>query len=406
MATGTSYAKEADKLAREVRALGLTCESPDGHAYVVTDADGVELAAFPTRPSHVDWRGRALSALRKANIVVAANGDLAIEVTPQANAELMDRLGKLSGDPEARTEFLKAAIEAIDEAHARGEYLDVDQFGAQGGGKTPPLDVARASLQQILAKGGTKKAKAFNRWAAILRLIDARSMNGGSGAGAEPEPEQAPEPEPAGEKPAGAVYRTKDGRWLTDADIEQYAAEAMLTVDVEALRGEAQTAEQLMHEAEERRKAEQERADRLESQNRVLKERVKDAERIASEAQDEARKVKNQGRGWKAQMKKAQREAASAFEALSRERAEREEEAKVDEPAEFAAERGGPEVVPEAEATLAGLGSLLRVGEAVREQGGFRDELGTYLLQLLGTTEYQESPPQWLLDRIDRLAGI
>lgn len=36
----------------------------------------------------------------------------------------------------------------------------------------------------------------------------------------------------------------------------------------------------------------------------------------------------------------------------------------------------------------------------------FRVELGTYVMTLLGTTEFQERPPHWLLDLAERLADL
>jgi hypothetical protein len=396
----STFHKDSQELARAVRALGLKVES-NSHSHFVRDDEGNLLAVFPAHPSHRNWRGQALSALRKANIVVGGDGRLSMEVTPEDNAELMRRLAPLADDDDARREFISAAVAAIDEAHERGEFMDVQQFGSTPGAKSKPEEIARESLRQILQKGGTKKARAFNRWQSILQLLDSRaSATNGNGATSEPGPEAEAEPEPgptAEEVEAGLLKRIAD------------------------LEGEARSAEQLMHEADENRKKEKERADRLESQNRVLKERVEKAEAAATEIQSSVeglRKSEANARRSASRQKsevRKMRERFDEMDAAARESVEQaQRETRQAQLARSSVEGQLLEIREslgrvegsEGKSALEIIDGLLAEPEAEPERAGFRDELGAYLMQLLGTTEYAESPPQWLLDRVDRLAGL
>lgn len=328
MAVVASYVKDAEKLAAQVRALGYECEAPDGHSFVVVK-DGRLVASFPAHPSHAHWRGQSLSALRKAGIVIDdVRGGLKVEVTKEQSDALYQRVAPLVEDPNDRREFIEDAVRVLGLAHARGEHLDIPQFGASGTGKSSPEAVARESLRQLTSKQGTTKLNAYKRWSTLLDLVE-------KDRAAREVAEVAPGP-PEVEVPAEP------------------------SDEVQALRDEAQAAERLMEEADARARAVeakveglQKRADAAESNVRVLRDRVKQAEDAVEAAEKEARSARTSASRWESR-------ARAAEDAL----------------------------------------------DQSRPTGGFRDELGVYLLQLLGTTEYQESPPQWILDRVDKLAGL
>lgn len=108
-------------------------------------------------------------------------------------------------------------------------------------------------------------------------------------------------------------------------------------------------------ELEEKLAREKERADKAESNARVLRDRVAAAEVAVNEAQRELHGARVSAGRWESRARKA-------------------------------------------EAKLAGV----PVEEYEADEDSFRDELRAHLLKLLAT----EAPPQWLLDRVDRLAGL
>lgn len=403
LSRSSNLQKEARQLADQVEALGYRCQARDGHSFIVWSPGSVKiLASFPAHPSHADWRVRAIAELKKAGIVL--NGkrtEAKVEVTAERSERIVQRVRERTGDDAARKQFIEDAVRVLEEAKARGDTNGVEVFGATSSGKSTPVDIARESVRNLLGKGRITKAKAADRWELILDLLDAEQTTASTNGATPHEPEAVdPVAEPVAEEPVAEAAPEEDetpepasGPRVSD-----------LISRVDEANERASIAEQLMKEAEDEAAKAKEEAAKATATVEQLEARVEPLVRELGEYKTETRTLKRQ-------LTTANRKAEKVGELESRTKelqTQLREQSKLRE--EEAASRREIEgqITALEEQTVALEEEVDKL--AKRRQAGspeaVREELQTTLIQLLGTTEYSEQPPLWLLTRLDRMAGL
>lgn len=395
LSRSSNLQKEARQLADQVEALGYRCQARDGHSFIVRSPGSVKiLASFPAHPSHADWRLRAIAELKKAGIVVnSKRTEAKVEVTTERSDAIVRRVRERTGTDEARKQFIEDAVRVLEEAKARGDLSGVEVFGAASTGKSTPVEIARESVRNLLGKGRITKAKAADRWQLILDLLDGEQTAASANGATPHEPLPVEEPEPVAESVEEPEPVAASGPRVSD-----------LIARVDEANERASIAEQLMQEAEADRDSAKEEAAKATATVEQLESRVQPLVAELGQAKTENRTLKRQ-----LTTAKRKSEKVSELEARTKElQAQVREQAKLREQ-EAQARAGFEAQLDELEAAKDALAAEVDQLAKRRQAGSpeaVREELQTTLIQLLGTTEYSEQPPLWLLSRLDRMAGL
>jgi hypothetical protein len=244
-------AKEAEALARRVRAAGYECER-NGHAYLVRPrGGGAVIVRFSAHASHPRfWIPKAERDLVRAGVLeprehhrrskrekeepMAAITGADKKASSQLVGRIREYLAEHGGDnPKARTALAQGATRMIEEGRTPPE---VEQFGSMGSGKSRPEDIARNSMANMLDREMGATGKSVARWNEAIDALEREEQNGRGDATAIPPPlATVPEPEPE----IGA----------TSLDVGE-AEPGFVTGELAELREYKETAEQLVADAE------------------------------------------------------------------------------------------------------------------------------------------------------------
>lgn len=405
--------KAAEALAAEVRKEGYDCRCPDGHSFLITrPGEKQVIARFNGHPKNETVLKHARRDLRRAGILPGVGGArknngkeakvaMTGETEKTASAELLPRLraalNELGGDtPQNRTALSERAANIIAFRQENGNS-DVEQFGSTGGGRTPPADIARESLRGLLDKGHTGTERSIKRWSVVLDEIERSN-------GKTPVTLEAP-------KERGDL--DVEGTRMPHADLRKRAEDA---------EERAELAEQVVGDVERER-------DDARKALAAERDRVVDLQRDVKSARDKATKAEKRAR--KAEALKAApnaqvKELQGKLRGMSGQagRARKEAERRKSEVAELWERLSDMEANVGAEVDKATaqlrltheremetqrihvdqLQAALAVAEAGDPDSEIRSQYAAALLAELADSN--GSPRDWVLARLDALAGI
>lgn len=359
------------ELVREVRENGFECESRDGHVWLVwRKGEAKILAKFSRHPKNEGVLRQARQDLRAKNIIAgvgASKGErqpkkkedgvmaMVTEEGKKQTQELVERLRSYlvsqGGDTaEARRLLSQRAVQVIEFRQENGMH-DVEQFGSTGRGGSKPWEIARESLRGLLdlERSGTDKSNL--RWNAVLDEINRQSGNGVVTPDIDQETQEIEEVEQELRGPAAEARAARP-------EVEPFASEKVPDPDPEPAP-EAESDEEPMEP--------EDYPPELLAKLHEVEERASLAEGVVEDVErerDEALKARDEAR----------------------------EELQVARDVSSTALRKASTEIARLERLQSGEG-----GESVR------DRYATILLDRLAN---DQDPGEWLLDRLDRLAGV
>lgn len=314
---------------------------------------------------------------------------------------LVERLRQIlismGGDtPSNRTLFARQASEVVEQLRRNG-HGEIEQFGSLGAGKSTPDKIARQSLHGLLDAGMGATEKSLARWSAVADALESR--NGFAEVEPVPEPPEPEPPEPEGEPEPEDDWRERAElaeAVVADVEKERDAAKA----EASSAKAETERLEALLTE----------RAEQVSALRESLKgeEALRKDLRSARSSAAATRSAFERAQASREQEREEHAEALAALQQESAKTAENLDEVRrmYDELADTHAEVERDLVsaqqvtadLQEREETLVRQITEMEMGLTFREE---------YQRALLAEVEAANGAPRpWVLERLDKLAGI